>query len=79
MDNEVTTKAALVLVDDQIEFLTPSAGDTLSPHEEQVIHFMEGVFLMLKNDLGFQQKMISYARSCPVSVHDLHEEFIRKH
>ena len=79
MHNEVTTKAALVLIDDQIEFFTPAAGDSISPHEEEVIHFMEGVYLMMKNDLGFQQKMISYAKSCPVSVHHLRDEPAWKH
>ena len=79
MDNEVTTKAALVMVDDQIEFLTPSAGDTLTPHEEQVIHFMEGVYLMLKNDSSFQHQMILYAQSCPVSAHELHNVSTQKH
>jgi len=79
MSNEVTTKAALVLVDNRIEFFTPSEGDALSSNEEQAIHFMEGVFLMLKNDVGFQQKMIRYAQSCPVSVHNLRTEPVWKH
>jgi len=79
MNSEVTTKAALVLIDNQIEFFTPAAGDTLSPYEEAAIHFMEGVFLMLKNDLSFQQKMIGYAKSCPVSVHNLRAESVWKH
>ena len=79
MDNELTTKAALVLIDDRIEFLTPDGGDSLSSSEEAAVHFMEGVFLMLKNDLSFQHKMIQYAQACPVSVHSLHAEPIWKH
>ena len=79
MNSEITTKAALVLIDDQIEFFTPAAGDMLSPHEEEAIHFMEGVFLMLKNDPGFQQRMSSYAKSCPVSVHHLRAKPVWTH